>query len=130
MARHANEGKAVAQWLQQNGISAFVLRYRTAGVGAFLFPYRYVFRGVRYPDALNDLQQAMRYVKAYARYGIDTARVAAMGFSAGGHLVMSAAELLPKAERLISWYPSILLLLWSSPVYISVHAGHSWATVG
>lgn len=109
-----NEGKAVAQWLQQNGISAFVLRYRTAGVGAFLFPYRYVFRGVRYPDALNDLQQAMRYVKAYAEdYGIDTARVAAMGFSAGGHLVMSAAELLPKAERpyfMVPIYPVVTMV--------------------
>ena len=109
-----NEGKAVGQWLQQNGISAFVLRYRTAGVGAFLFPYRYVFRGVRYPDALNDLQQAMRYVKAHAEdYGIDTVRVAAMGFSAGGHLVMSAAELLPKAERpyfVVPVYPVVTMV--------------------
>lgn len=82
--------------------------------GAFLFPYRYVFRGVRYPDALNDLQQAMRYVKAYAEdYGIDTARVAAMGFSAGGHLVMSAAELLPKAERpyfMVPIYPVVTMV--------------------
>ena len=35
-----SEGKAVGEWLQRNGISAFVLRYRTAGVGAFLTPYR------------------------------------------------------------------------------------------
>lgn len=95
-----SEGKAVGEWLQRNGISAFVLRYRTAGVGAFLTPYRYIFRGIRYPDALNDLQRAMQYIKVHAdEYGIDPNRVAAMGFSAGGHLVMSAAELLPKEQR-------------------------------
>ena len=61
------EGKDVGEWLQRNGISAFVLHYRTAGVGAFMTPYRYVFRGNRYPDALNDLQRAMQYVKAHAQ---------------------------------------------------------------
>ena len=49
-----NEGDAVGRWLQRNGISAFVLRYRTAYVPAFIFHYRLLFRGNRYPDALND----------------------------------------------------------------------------
>lgn len=94
------EGRQVGQWLQRNGISAFVLRYRTAGFMAFFWHYRYIFRGNRYPDALKDLQQAMRYVRGHAAsYGIDAARVGAMGFSAGGHLVMSAGELLEPQER-------------------------------
>ena len=29
------EGKVVGEWLQQHGISGFVLRYRTAGFGAY-----------------------------------------------------------------------------------------------
>ncbi|MFC2621758.1 MAG: alpha/beta hydrolase [Prevotella denticola] len=107
------EGKDVGEWLQRNGISAFVLRYRTAGVGAFLTPYRYVFRGNRYPDALNDLLRAMQYVKAHsAELGIDASRVAAMGFSAGGHLVMSAAELLPREQRpwfVVPVYPVVTM---------------------
>lgn len=107
------EGKDVGEWLQHNGISAFVLRYRTAGVGAFLTPYRYVFRGNRYPDALNDLLRAMQYVKAYsAELGVDASRVAAMGFSAGGHLVMSAAELLPREQRpwfVVPVYPVVTM---------------------
>ncbi len=94
------EGEAVGKWLQANGISAFVLRYRTAGFGAFFTHYRYLFRGIRYPDALNDLQQAMAYIRNHAgQYGVNPDSVGAMGFSAGGHLVMSAGVLLPKQER-------------------------------
>lgn len=93
------EGHDVARWLQQQGIAAFVLRYRTAYVPDFILRYRLVVRGNRYPDPQDDLRQALRYVRSHARdYGIDANRVGAMGFSAGGHLVMSAAELFDKAE--------------------------------
>lgn len=95
-----NEGHEVGRWLQQNGITAFVLNYRTANVPAFITHYRLLFRGNRYPDAQDDLRQALRYVKAHADdYHIDTCRVGAMGFSAGGHLVMSAVELFEKKDR-------------------------------
>ena len=40
-----NEGEEVAEWLQNQGISAFVLRYRAAGFGAFFWHHRRVFRG-------------------------------------------------------------------------------------
>lgn len=94
------EGHDVGQWLQQNGISAFVLNYRTASVPAFATHYRLIFRGNRYPDPQDDLRQAVRYVKQHANdYGIDTTKIGAMGFSAGGHLVMSAAELFEKNDR-------------------------------
>lgn len=87
------EGYAVAKWLQQNGISAFVLKYRTAGVPAFAYHTHLIVRGRQYPDAQNDLQRAIIYIKARAdKYGIDVNKVGAMGFSAGGHLVMSVAE--------------------------------------
>ena len=94
------EGAKVGEWLRQNGISAFVLRYRTAGFMAFFTHYRYLFRGNRYPDALDDLHQAMTYVKHHAKeYGVHVDSIGAMGFSAGGHLVMSAGELLEPQER-------------------------------
>ena len=93
------EGHAVARWLQKEGIAAFVLRYRTAQTPAFLTRYRYLLRGTRYPDAQDDLRQALRHVRRHAvEYGIDSTRVGAMGFSAGGHLVMSAAELFDRRE--------------------------------
>ena len=53
----------------------------------------------RYPDPQNDLQRAIRHVKENAsRYRIDTTRIGAMGFSAGGHLVMSATELFKEPD--------------------------------
>ena len=107
------EGHDTARWLQAHGISAFVLRYRTAYVPAFLFRYRYVLRGNRYPDPQDDLRQAIHYVKRhYAEYGIDTLQVGAMGFSAGGHLVMSAAELFSPSDRpafVVPVYPVVTM---------------------
>lgn len=94
------EGYAVGKWLQENGISAFVLKYRSAGVFAFITHYRLIARGKRYPDPQDDLRQAIRYLRQHAdEYGIDTLRIGAMGFSAGGHLVMSAGELFDGADR-------------------------------
>lgn len=94
------EGHDVARWLQQNGITAFVLKYRAGGVWAFISHYRLLWRGHRYPDPQDDLLHALRYVRSHAgKFGIDPTRIGAMGFSAGGHLVMSAAELFPQDER-------------------------------
>ena len=86
------EGEMVARWLQSNGISAFVLHYRTAGFGAFFWRYRYFFRGRQHPDMLTDAQRALQWVKEHDKeYGINKNKVGIMGFSAGGHLAMSTA---------------------------------------
>lgn len=107
------EGHDVARWLQQNGISAFVLKYRTGGVWAFVSHYRLLCRGHRYPDPQDDLLQALRYIRNHAaEFNIDPARIGAMGFSAGGHLVMSAAELFPTDERpafIVPVYPVVTM---------------------
>ena len=107
------EGTAVAEWLQRNGISAFVLRYRAAGPMAFVTHYRRFVRGRRYPDALNDLHQAMTWVRSHAdELGVDPDSIGAMGFSAGGHLVMSAGELLEPQERpafIVPVYPVVTM---------------------
>ena len=86
------EGDGVARWLQGNGISAFVLCYRAAGFGAFFWHHRVLFRGKQYPDMITDAQRALQWVREHAEaYQIDPEKVGMMGFSAGGHLVMSAA---------------------------------------
>ena len=72
------EGRAPALWLNSIGVSAFVLNYRVA-------PHRH-------PMALNDVQRAIRLVRARAsEFRVDPRRIALWGFSAGGHLAANAA---------------------------------------
>lgn len=83
------EGVGVARWLQQNGINAFVLRYNVANISAYVFGYRVLGIGNKYPCMRNDVEWALEQVYGAAdSMAIDTARIGVMGFSAGGHLTM------------------------------------------
>lgn len=82
-----SEGECVARWLQQEGFAAYVLRYRVAGKFEFVARYRRWIRGNRHPDMICDLQRSIQLV----RESYD-GPVGVMGFSAGGHLVMTAGE--------------------------------------
>lgn len=82
-----NEATMVAEWLSQEGYAAYVLRYRTAGKVEFVAKYRSVLRGHRHPDMICDLQRAIQLLRE--RYN---GPLGLIGFSAGGHLVMTAAE--------------------------------------
>ncbi len=87
------EGTEVARWLQTNGISAFVLKYRVQGLLPYLTHARLFYRGHQYPDPLNDIKQAITYVREHAdEYHVNPRQVGVMGFSAGGHLAMLSAE--------------------------------------
>jgi len=73
-----HEGIAVANWLNDHGITAIVLKYRHS-------PYRH-------PVPMHDAQRAVRLVRHHAEgWGIDPKRVGIMGFSAGGHLASTVA---------------------------------------
>ena len=73
-----HEGQQVAEWLNDLGVTAFVLRYRLAP--------RY-----HHPAMLHDAQRAIRTVRAKAEeFHVDPKRVAILGFSAGGHLASTA----------------------------------------
>lgn len=86
------EGTEVAEWLQAHGVNAFVLQYRTAGLAAYLTHYRLVARGNRTPDMICDVQRAIRWVRENCQsLGVNPSKVGVMGFSAGGHLALSAA---------------------------------------
>lgn len=68
----SGEGRDVAVTLQQNGINAFVLHYRSN-------PYEY-------PIPYLDVQRAVRYLKYHAEdYGIEPEKIGLIGFSAGGN---------------------------------------------
>ncbi|NBU79587.1 MAG: alpha/beta hydrolase [Sphingomonadaceae bacterium] len=74
------EGYEMARWLTARGFTAFVLFYRLPGEGWAAAPN----------VALADAQRAMRLIRHRASdYRIDPERVAAMGFSAGGHVCAS-----------------------------------------
>ena len=90
---YETEGTVVARWLSENGIAAFVLNYRVQGVFDYIMHTRYIRRGHKHPQMIQDCQRALQYVRSHAAdFNIDTNMVGAMGFSAGGHLVMSLAE--------------------------------------
>lgn len=84
---YETEGDSVARSLVANGIAAYVLKYRTGGIIPFITHSRYVFPGHRYPMALDDVQEAIRQLRSLGRYS----KIGVMGFSAGGHLALSAA---------------------------------------
>lgn len=76
------EGYEMARWLAARGFTAFVLFYR--------LPYDGWGAG---PDVcLSDAQRAMRLIRhRFADFALEPERVAAMGFSAGGHLCADLA---------------------------------------
>lgn len=78
-------GRDIAQHLSGLGITCFVLRYRLPSEGWRNAEHKVALS----PDVpLQDAQRAMRLIRANAKsYGIDPAKLAAIGFSAGGHLL-------------------------------------------
>jgi acetyl esterase/lipase len=69
------EGKKTAEWLNANGVAAFVLKYRLNPV-----------------EALQDAQRAMSLVRAKAKeFGIDSNEIGVVGFSAGGQVAANLA---------------------------------------
>jgi len=73
---YEHEGINEAQWFHERGIPAFILFYRLP------------VNGYRHPVPLLDAQRAVRLVRSRAaEWSLDPAKIAVIGFSAGGHLV-------------------------------------------
>lgn len=82
------EGSEIAAWLNTNGISALVLKYRTPN---------------NRDGALQDLQRSLSLARANAKkWNIDPQRLGVIGFSAGGNLAAKAATLFTQRT-----YPTI-----------------------
>ena len=81
-----HEGRQVAAYLNSLGMAAFVLRYRL---------------GPRYhhPIELGDAQRAIRTLRSRAaEWRLDPTRIGIIGFSAGGHLAMSASTMFDSGD--------------------------------
>jgi len=86
-------GREIGQHFAASGITCFVLRYRLPGEGW----------KNRSDVPLQDAQRAMRLIRRdAAKYAIDPTRLAAIGFSAGGHLSASLA-----IRRAANLYPPV-----------------------
>ena len=100
------EGEPVALAYMAQGFNAFVLRYTADATTPI-------------DKALQDGAAAMDYLRANAaELEIDPQQIAAVGFSAGGHLVASLGTLLPKAQRpnaLVLGYAATLGAMMMTP---------------
>ena len=78
-ARAPHEGEPISLMLNKGGIHSFVLNYRVS-------PYRD-------PVMLTDVLRAIRYVRYHSgKYGVNPDKIGVLGFSAGGHLAVTAME--------------------------------------
>jgi acetyl esterase/lipase len=96
-----HEGVLVAQWLKDQGITAFVLRYRLRPLYSR-------------NDWVKDGQRAMQLIREKANaFGISPDRVGAIGFSAGANLIadmtLSAAPGRSNSSR-----PDLLVLAYGA----------------
>jgi acetyl esterase/lipase len=74
-----HEGFQYALWLNEQGITGFVLKYRLGS------------DGYRHPAMMWDVQRAIRTVRANSeKWTLDPNRIGVMGSSAGGHLASTA----------------------------------------
>jgi len=115
-----NEGTQIAAAFNKIGVTAFILKYRLPSDSVMVD---------QTIGPLQDAQRAIQLVRQRAtEWGIDTARVGIIGFSAGGHLASTAATHFDKEvienKKHISLRPSFAVL-----VYPVITFGQ-WAHVG
>ena len=88
LANH--EGPVVGKWLANQGITAFVLRYRLAP--------KY-----HHPTQLTDVQRAIRFVRSHSpEWKLKPQAIGILGFSAGGHLASLLAKVIQEGALLSS----------------------------
>ncbi len=118
------EGTDVARWLNQRGITAFVLKYRVfptpdddealVRIATNPHAYRDQMDRVR-PMVVADGLQAVRTIRARAsRFGIKADRVGIMGFSAGGFVAAASASQYDSAESRPD-FGAAIYAGWSAP---------------
>jgi acetyl esterase/lipase len=103
------EATQLATWLQQRGIAAFVLKYRTVEKKTSGIPDMDMDTAGRY--GIADGIQAIKVVRQHAReWGISPDRVGFIGFSAGG---MVASGTLLQSDP--SARPSFVAMIYGAP---------------
>lgn len=105
---YSHEGANIAREFNKMGIAAFILKYR--------LPSDKIMAD-KTIGPLQDAQQAIRTVRMRAKeWGVDTARVGIIGFSAGGHLASTAGTHFEKAvienRENVNLRPDFMILMY------------------
>jgi acetyl esterase/lipase len=109
------EGADLARWLQQRGIAAFVLKYRTVEKLQDGIPEMDMDTAGRY--GIADGIQALRVVRQHAAaWGVSPDRVGIIGFSAGA--MVASGTLLQKNATA---RPSFAALIYGAPFGVMPH---------
>ncbi len=102
-----HEGEDFAEWLNKQGITAIVLKYRMPNKHKFV--------------PLSDGQEAIKYVRQHAEeLAIDSNKIGIAGFSAGGHLAASVSNHF--SEESVSSRPDFSILYY--PVISMTETAH------
>lgn len=105
---YTNEGTDIAAEFKKMGIAAFILKYRLPSDKTM---------ADKTIGPLQDAQQALKTVRLRAKeWGIDTAKVGIIGFSAGGHLAATAGTHFSKTvienKEKVSLRPDFMILMY------------------
>lgn len=115
-----HEGHQIAKWLNFNGVTAFILKYRCKGVG------------YSHPYPLLDAQRAIRTVRSKAKdFNVDPSKIGIIGFSAGGHLASATGTHFDSGKAdakddidKVSCRPDFMLLIYPV-ITMTEEFGHS-----
>lgn len=105
---YSHEGTNIAREFNKMGIAAFILKYRLPSDKIM---------GDKTIGPLQDAQQAIKTVRMRAReWGVDTAKVGIIGFSAGGHLASTAGTHFAKSvidnKEKVNLRPDFMILMY------------------
>jgi acetyl esterase/lipase len=123
-----HEGYAIARWLNENGIAAYILKYR--------LPSDLIMKD-KSVGPLQDAQEAMRIIRRNREhYKINPDKIGVIGFSAGGHLASTLsthyAEKVYDAKDTTSARPNFSLLIYPVITFDAnfTHAGSRKNLIG
>jgi len=123
-----HEGFAIARWLNENGIAAYILKYR--------LPSDQIMKD-KSVGPLQDAQEAIRIIRRNREhYKINPNKIGVIGFSAGGHLASTLsthyAEKVYEATDTVSARPDFSLLIYPVITFDAsfTHAGSRKNLIG